>query len=114
MIIGKGSRAHMIYRALYEASTRRHFIGEILEVEGAVCRMQGFAFVLDPKLATFQRKPEKRMTIADLGENRYIVNVIDSDVDLDNVSYKYERNVGLVATDEKQFALNINEFDTKH
>ena len=113
MVIEKGEHVHVIYRALYENSGRRHFIGEVLVAEGAVCRIEGYVFVYDQKSSVFHRKPEKRVTIIDLSESGYIVNVIDKEVALDNIVYKYEQGVGLVATDGKMFLLNINEFGAK-
>ena len=49
----------------------------------------------------------------DLSEAGYIVNVIDKAVALDDIVYKYEQGIGLVATDGKKFSLNINEFGAK-
>jgi hypothetical protein len=113
MIINKGDKVHIAYRALFENSTRRHFIGEVVDSDGALCRLEGYAFVFDAKQATFQRKPEKRTTIADLAESGYIVNVVSSDVDLASVVYRYERGIGLVVTDNKSFLMDINEFGAK-
>lgn len=103
----------MVYRALYENSLRRHFIGEILGAQGALCRIEGYAFVYDVKTTMFDKRKEKRTTIADLGESGYIVNVLPNDVDIHDIIYKYEGGVGLVATDNKGFSLNINEFGIK-
>ena len=50
------------------------------------------------------------MTIVDLAESGYIVNVIDIDIDLDKVRYRYLPEQGLVVTDDKDFVLDINEF----
>ncbi|MGB5211406.1 MAG: hypothetical protein WBO47_09165 [Gammaproteobacteria bacterium] len=113
MVIDKGDKVHIVYRALYDNSTRRHFLGEVLATEGAVCRVEGYAFVYDRKTTMFEKKPDKRTTILDLGESGYVVNVIESNVDLDSVCYDYLRDVGLVATDGKAFLLNINEFGSK-
>ncbi len=113
MIIECGNKVHIIYRALYDSSIRRHFVGEVIAADGALCRLEGFAFVYDPKSTMYVKKPEKRTTIVDLGESGYIVNVIDSGVDLDRVIYKYVSDVGLVATDNEKFVLNINEFGAR-
>ncbi|HUV20993.1 MAG TPA: hypothetical protein VMZ32_04345 [Gammaproteobacteria bacterium] len=110
MIIEKGDKVHLVYRALYENSTRRHFLGEVLEVESAVCRLEGFTFIYDNKSAEYQRKPERRTTIVDLGESGYIVNIIDSRVKLENVTYRYLRDAGLMVCDGAGFTLDINEF----
>ncbi|MFT5658483.1 MAG: hypothetical protein ACI9KN_001764 [Gammaproteobacteria bacterium] len=113
MIIEIGEKIHIMYRALYESSTRRHFLGEVQAVEGAACRLEGFVFVYDKKSAEFVRKSDKRVTVIDISESGYIVNIIDKKVNLDNVSYKYMPGAGLVATDDTGFSLNINEFGSK-
>jgi hypothetical protein len=114
MLIEEGTKLHVIYRALYEKSTRRHFLGEIIKCDGVVCLLQGYEFVYDPKLETYQRKPERRRTIIDLAESGYVVNIIDPNVKLDDVSYKYSRETGMVATDGKSFSLGINEFGLRN
>lgn len=110
MIISTGTKLHLTYRALYEKSTRRHFLGEVIEADGVICLLEGYAFVYDPKLETYARKPEKRQTVVDLAESGYVVNIIDATVNLDDVSYRYSRDSGMVATDDKDFSLDINEF----
>ena len=114
MIIETGEHVHVIYRALYETSGRRHFLGKVQVAEGTVCRIEGYVFVYDQKTSMFNKKPEKRITVMDLSESGYIVNIIDKKVVLDNIVYKYEQGVGLVATDGKGFSLNINEFGAKN
>ena len=113
MIIETGEKIHVMYRALYENSTRRHFLGEVIAAEGPVCRLEGFVFVYDQKTTEFIRKPEKRATVIDLSDSGYITNIIDRGVNLDNVNYKYVQDIGLIATDSKEFSLNINEFGAK-
>lgn len=113
MIIEKGNKVHIIYRALYENSTRRHFLGEVQASEGLACRLEGYVFVYDKISSMYVRKPEKRTTIIDLAESGYIVNIISQEVILENVVYKYLQEVGLTATDGMDFSLNINEFSAK-
>jgi hypothetical protein len=113
MIIATGQKVHLAYRALFENSSRRHFLGEVMAAEGATCRLKGYAFVLDQKTGVFSKRPEKRTTVVDLSESGYIVNIIDSDIDLSAVTYKYIRDVGLVITDDKDFEMNINEFGAR-
>ena len=113
MIIEKGNKVHVIYRALFENSSRRHFLGEVREAEGSVCRFEGFVFIYDQKSTMFLRREERRITIIDLAESGYVVNIIDQNIILDNVTYKYTQGVGLIATDDKRFSLNINEFGVK-
>ena len=78
--------------------------------EGPVCRLEGFVYVYDNRSTEVVRKPERRTTIIDLSENGYVTNLIGREVDLEKVIYSYARGVGLVATDNEGFSLNINEF----
>jgi len=114
MIIEAGEKVHVVYRALYENSHRRHFIGEIIVNEGALCRLQGIAFIYDKKTTMFIRKPETRTTVINLAENGYIVNIIDRNAMIDDIVYKYVPEVGLMATDNKSFSLDINEFGSRN
>ena len=113
MIIEKSEKLHIIYRALYENSARRHFLGEVLVAEGSICRLKGYVFVYDKKTTEFIRKPDKRVTIIDISESGYVTNIIGQEVNLDTVVYRYAQGIGLIATDNKSFSLNINEFDAK-
>lgn len=113
MIIEPGDKVHIVYRAFYENSVRRHFIGEVMAAKDSLCRLRGFAFVRDPKSEMYQKKPDRRMTIIDLAESGYIVNIIDSRVDLGQVTYRYLDNKGLAAVDDQGFVLDINEFGPK-
>ena len=109
-----GDKVHVVYRALYEHSTRRHFVGLVTHSEDAIVRLEGYAYVMDAHTRMFLRKPEKRNTIIDLAESGYIANLIPRDVVLENVQYRYLKDVGLVATDDLNFTLDINEFSLKH
>lgn len=108
MIIEAGEKLHIMYRSLYVNSIRRHFIGSVVAAQGSLCRIKGFVFIYDEKKTEFIRKPELRTTIMDLAGSGYIVNVIGRDVELENVRYKYVHDAGLIATDGKEFSLNIN------
>ncbi|MCB1960923.1 MAG: hypothetical protein KDE68_10450 [Rhodocyclaceae bacterium] len=113
MVVDIGDKVHVMYRALYENATRRHFLGEVCAVDRGLCRLEGFAYVYDQKSTVFVKKPERRTTVIDLGESGYIVNVVDRGVDIASVLYRYTSDAGLVATDGKAFVLNINEFGVK-
>ena len=113
MVIEVGEKLHIMYRSLYEKSTRRHFIGSVVAANDALCRIEGYVFIYDEKKTEFVRKPELRTTIIDLAESGFIVNIISPDVELEVVRYRYAQDVGLIATDDKGFSLNINEFGSK-
>jgi hypothetical protein len=113
MIVEKGEHVHVIYRALYESSSRRHFLGEVQVAEGTLCRIEGYVFVYDQNTSMYIKRPEKRVTIMDLSESGYVVNVLNEKIVLEDIVYKYEQGIGLVAVDGKGFSLNINEFGSK-
>lgn len=113
MLVGKGEKLHIMYRSFYEKSARRHFVGEVIEVEGAICRLEGYAFIFDDRKGEFTRKADKRTTIIDVAESGVVSNVISPDVVVGEVRYRYVQDVGLVATDGKEFTLNINEFGAR-
>jgi hypothetical protein len=99
-----------VYRALYEKSNRRHFLGEVQKADGTACRLVGNVFVYDPKSTMFVKKTDTRTTIIDLAASGYVVNVISRDVELSKMFYKYDTTTGLILTDGKGYSLNINEF----
>ncbi|MGX5172553.1 hypothetical protein ACUR5C_00835 [Aliikangiella sp. IMCC44653] len=113
MLIEKGEKVHIIYRSLYGQSTRRHFVGEVLAYEAGLCRVKGFVFVYDERKTEFVKKPEARETIIKLGDSGFIINMISSNAQIDKVTYKYQQDKGLVATDGLSFSLDINEFGVK-
>lgn len=113
MIVEVGEKIHVVYRSLYEKSTRRHFVGTIVAAQEALCRVDGYAFIYDDKKTEFVKKSGLRTTIIDLAESGYVVNIIDPGVNLDEVHYRYMPGDGLMATDRKDFFLNINEFGSK-
>jgi hypothetical protein len=113
MLIDIGEKIHIAYRMLHEKAIRRHFIGEVIASEGAICRMQGYVFVYDSSNNMFSRKAELRTTIIDLAESGYFVNIIQQNVDIDQIFYKYEKGSGVMATDGKGFELNVHEFGSK-
>ncbi|TKB10789.1 hypothetical protein [Desulforhopalus sp. IMCC35007] len=110
MIIEIGEKVHIVYRAMYEKSNRRHFLGEVQKADGTACRIVGNVFVYDPKTTMFVKKEEMRTTIIDLAASGYVVNVINRNVDLGKMFYKYDTATGLILTDGKGYSLNINEF----
>jgi len=113
MIIEVGEKIHVMYRSLYEKSTRRHLVGEVLYAKNALCRISGFVFIYDEKKTEFIKKTERRITIINAAESGYIVNIINPKADLESVHYSYSPDQGLIATDDKCFTLNINEFGSK-
>lgn len=56
MVIEAGEKLHIMYRSLYEKSTSRHFVGEVVAVKDSLCRLRGIVFIYDNKKTEFIRK----------------------------------------------------------
>ncbi|MBU0675071.1 MAG: hypothetical protein KJ950_10545 [Proteobacteria bacterium] len=110
MIIEKGEKVHVVYRRLLENEVRRHFMGEIVESNGSIARIDGFVSIFDSTTNKFTKKSEKRTTIIDLAESGYIANILPNYVIIDDLQYVLNQNKKLVLTDGKTFSLDINEF----
>jgi len=109
MIINKGEKIHFIRRRNFIDDPRRHFLGEVKEAEGTVIRVEGRIFVFDLSKGEYLKKARKRTTIINPGDSGYIVNIIPTDVDIEQLVYKRVEG-SLVVTDGKSFFLDINEF----
>ena len=110
MITSKGEKVHIIYRRNFETEVRRHFIGEITESNESIVRLQGKAVIFDTSKNMYIKKTETRITIIDLSESGYIVDIIDKSINIDDLSYSTDQNKRLILTDNKNFKLDINEF----
>ena len=110
MIINIGEKLHVMRRRSFDGDLRRHFAGVVTEVEGATVRLQGYAFIYDEANNRYVRKPERRVTIIDVGNCGYVVNLIPSSVEIESLSYvkAYEKNLAI--TDGAEFSLDVNEF----
>ena len=109
MLLKTGERVHVATRRRFEGDIRRHFVGEVVSVEGAVARISGYAFVFDPNKDDYVRYPEKRTRIFDLSDVGNVTNVLPEGTVIEDVAYVLEDRK-LVLTDGKDFRLDINEF----
>jgi len=110
MLINEGEKFHIITRRVFEADTRRHFIGQVVSASGSVVRLRGKIVIFDAINGEYVQKPELRDTIMDLAESGYIVNTIPPEIGLDDLRYTTNKGGKLILTDEKGFSLYINEF----
>ena len=109
MIINKGEKVHIIRRRNFIDDLRRHFLGEVKEVDGTVVRLEGSTFIFDSSRGEFFQKAQKRTTIINLGDSGIIVTIIPVDMNIEQLVYKRVEGK-LVVTDGKSFSLDINEF----
>lgn len=108
-VINPGDKFHIITRRLFPEDVRRHMVGEVVTVSGALIEVRGYVFVYTPGTGEYRRHREARTRILSPADAGSIVTKLPPTVDIESVEYKViaER---LVATDNKTFHLDINEF----
>ena len=104
-----GNKFHIVTRRRFQGDIRRHFVGEITNISGAIQELQGYVFIMNSGTNTFKKRPEKRTRVMSLWQAEYIVNKLPDEVDLENLQYQYLAN-GLILMDGSGFKLDINEF----
>ena len=112
MLLDRGEKLHVIQRRLFDADTRRHFVGEVLAVDGPAARVEGYAFVFDTLRGGFERKPELRVRLVPLNDARLIITVLPRETEVEQCRYAVEGG-RLVLTDGKQLKLDVNEFGAR-
>lgn len=88
---------------------QRHFAGVATGVEGATVRLEGCAFIYDEANNRYVRKPQRRVTIFDVGDCRHVVNLIPSGVDMESLRYVKAYEKKLAITDGAEHSLDVNE-----
>lgn len=112
VVLYVGEKIHVITRRSFESDVQRHFAGEV-EIAGEnVVRLRGYVFVFefDATSYRFVRRPESRIKIVSLIDSANIINVVPTQVNLEELEYKTSEKKHLVLTDGKAFSLDINEF----
>ncbi len=100
---------HIITRRLFDGDVRRHFVGEVTGVSGELTEVRGYAFVFDPGINLYRKRPELRTRILGLGESGFIVNKIPQEVAINSVEYRLVEGRSKV-TDGLDFVLDVDEF----
>ena len=113
MIINEGEKFHVAMRRMYEGQLQRHFAGQVEKASGAIVRAVGYFFIYDESKAQYIKKKIQRITILNLAESGYIVSLIPSSVELDDLRYETVERSYLALTDGKDFRIDINEFSTR-
>lgn len=110
MVCEKSEKIHIIVRRNFESDLRRHFVGEVVAMDGALAKVIGYTFVLDIATGQFVRRSDKRIRIIGLDHPGNIINVLPREADIESAHYKMSPEGKLVITDGKNFTLDINEF----
>lgn len=111
MALSEGEQIHVINRRKFEGDLRRHFVGRVEAVSGSVARIRGIAFVFDSNKNQYERKTGVRIRIVGLEDSGILINVLPSEVALDQLRYDTNSQRQLVLTDGAGFCLDINEFN---
>ncbi len=112
MVLEKGEQVFVVTRRLFLQDLRRHFVGEVLETTETVMRVRGYVYVYDDNHNDFVRRDEVRTRIFSLTDAGYIINIIPSEINLDDLGYELDKNYQRVITDGKTFKMNVSEFST--
>ena len=106
MILNTGEYVHIIHRQLFPADARRHFVGTVESHEGAIVRLKGYLFAMDSTQSQFVRREQLRTRIISLND-AVIVNVLPSQVKIDNITYTHRPNGDILVTDGTDWRFDI-------
>ena len=110
MILNPGEKIHVVHRRMFDKDTRKHFVGEVEAYENGLVRAIGHVFVIeDPTENIFRKKSELRSRIVSISAGNVYVNVLPSDVDLEQIRYESEGR-RLRITDGSEWHLDLKEF----
>jgi hypothetical protein len=110
MVVEKGDKLHIMSRRLFDGDLRRHFAGEVEKIIGDLALVAGFAFIFNPNTNEYVRMPELRQRIIGLASSGLIINLLPSELRLEDLVYRVNKQNRLVLTDLEGFSLDINEF----
>jgi hypothetical protein len=113
MMLKQGEKVFIIARRIFEKDLRRHFAGEVLESTDTAVRVRGYAFVYDDNSQEFVRRDEIRTRLFSLTDAGYIINLMPSEVILEEIRYQIDERNQRIITDGKAFQLNVSEFSAR-
>lgn len=108
-VVRVGERIHIITRRSFGDDVRRHFVGEVEQVQRDMLRLRGYAFVFHAGRNEFERRPELRTRILSMADANHIVNVLPTHLAVESLGYRVVEG-RTVLTDGRGFTLDINEF----
>lgn len=108
-VLATGDKLHVMTRRLYSDDVHPHFICEVAAASGSVFSAIGYSFVFDSGTNSYIKHPTARTRVFSLSNAGYIVTLIPTEVELNELSYRVVSG-RLVVTDGRDFSLEINEF----
>jgi hypothetical protein len=109
MILQQGEKIHVIHRRHFEKDHHRHFVGMVDAYDAGVARVSGHVYTVDPVKLVYVKRQDRRTRIISLISGDLLVNILPASVDLENITYKHEKNAVRV-TDGSDWHLDISEF----
>jgi len=110
MIVKPGEKIHVIIRRRFLDDIRRHFVGEVEEVLENIVKAEGYAFILDPSMNLFTKKPHSQKRIISLTDSCNIITILPAKTNLKELSYSFSENNRMIVTDGDSFCMDVNEF----
>jgi hypothetical protein len=110
MVLSIGEKIFIIVRPLFEGDLRVHFIGEVQDVSDTAVRVRGYLSTLDKSSNKFMQRKDLRTRIFPIIDAGIVINVIPSEVIIEEVRYSFNDNNQRVITDDKAFEMNVSEF----
>ena len=114
MILNPGEKIHVIHRQLYERDTCRHFIGTVESCDGALARVTGYLYAMDNKLSQYRKEHQfvkrdsLRTRIIPLDSSTVIVNVLPSEVKIEDINYSQGASGDMKVTDGGDWRLDLS------
>ena len=109
MILDIGEKIHIIEKRRFAEDVRRHFVGEVTRCSDSAFRITGYAWIFDKLRSTYIRQLEMRERVISF-EGDLIINVLPQDVNISQVKYTRDPNLGLMVVDGQRILLEITEF----
>lgn len=111
MLLDKDEKVHIVEHQVQEGDVRIHYLGAVDRCGDRAVRIHGYVFVFDKSASRYVREAEQRTVLIPF-DDRYLINILPENADLDNAHYT-NTDAGLVVTDDKNFTLNIHDFGVR-
>jgi hypothetical protein len=110
MILKPGEKIHVIIRRAFCEDIRRHFAGEVKDVENNIVRAEGHTFIHDPNTNLFVRKQHSHTRLFSLVDAGNIVSVLPAAINHKKLVYRLVEKNRMVLADGESILMDVNEF----
>ena len=100
-MLDPGDKVLVVHRRLYEKDVTRYFVGEVLEYDSGIAKVQGYTFVKDMFTGAMQKKTDLRTKLLAVVSGTLIVYQLPSALPLDSLNVSLNQDGGLVLTDDQ-------------